>query len=296
MMKRFIWVFLITKFLTQSAKGQEGSYFFAANSKPVDKKEDAIVMLEVKKQSEKKYIMTTYQYKAESWGRSMKQWVKIKGNKNQKITYYENTFFPKRISREFEELGQGLYKFQELKRATVIRSGTSKSVLPLYLDGTVTEYYKKNGKIKSISIYKDNQLISNENWLLDGSKYIDSIFFSVDVDPVYHANKDFFRTYIMSKLAESKLNLNEFDDEIVIGLVIMETGQIQGVTALEGRSVQMNEFLISAITHLPGDWTPAKLNGSPVRYFMTLPINFIHNELRFRDVEISGSILHYDRY
>lgn len=60
MLKRFIWVFLITAILTLSTKGQEGTYYYAANSKPLQTEEDAITMLEVKKQSEKKYIITIY--------------------------------------------------------------------------------------------------------------------------------------------------------------------------------------------------------------------------------------------
>lgn len=294
-MKISTWFLLFTMSFTINAKGQEGIYYYGANSKPVVNKEDAITMLFVKKQSEKKFILTTLHYKAQRWERSMKQRIKIKGNTRQRIKYKNNTFFPRSISRKFDELGQGLYKFEESRKATVIRAGTSKGILPLCLEGTVTEFYP-NGNIKSSSIYKENQLISNQNWLKDGTKYIDSIFYSVDEAPVFHEDKNFFRTYIMTRLAESKLNLNEFDDEIVIGLVIMETGEIRGVTALEGRSDQMNEFLVSAISLLPGDWTPAKLNGSPVRYFMTIPINLIQNKQEFQNLEISGSILHYDLY
>ena len=36
---------------------------------------------------------------------------------------------------------------------------------------------------------------------------------------------------------------------------------------------------------LPGEWQPAELNGVPVRYFMTIPLNFMHREASFQDID-----------
>jgi len=38
------------------------------------------------------------------------------------------------------------------------------------------------------------------------------------------------------------------------------------------------------------------LNGSPVRYFMTIPLNFRQNDASFQNVDLYGGYLHYNRY
>ena len=55
---------------------------------------------------------------------------------------------------------------------------------PLLFEGEVTEFYS-NGNKKSISVYKNNELVWNKNWLENGEKYIDNIFYSVDKDLLF---------------------------------------------------------------------------------------------------------------
>ena len=100
----------------------------------------------------------------------------------------------------------------------------------------------------------------------------------------------------MASLAESEIDLTQIQDEIIIGWTIMETGEMKGVIALQGKSPSLNNFLVETIEKLPGEWKPAMLNGSAVRYFMTIPINFRQNNAKFQDVELSGGILHYNSY
>ena len=294
-MKRFMWFFLITVLLSLPTKGQEGNYYYGSNSKPVQSEEDARMLKKVTKRSEKKYIIKTYLKQRDLWTISMKEKIRVRGITAQKISYKSDTFFPRRINREMEQIGQDIYRFEESNQQSTLRSGTSTGFLPLHLEGPVTEYHK-NGRIKSISIYQDNQLISNENWLSDGSKYIDSIFYSVDKDPVYHKDDHFFKSYLIRKLIEAEINLEEIDDDVIIGFVIMETGQIQGVYTLQGRSLEFNQFLESAIANLPGEWIPAMLNGSPVRHFMSIPLNFQHNDPSFQDLDMSSGRLNYNIY
>ena len=167
--------------------------------------------------------------------------------------------------------------------------------MPLYLEGTVTVYHP-NGEIKSISEYHENQLISNENWISDGSKYIDSVFYSVDQEPEYQMGDEFFKAFLINKLAESKLDLTQIEDQVVIGWVVMETGQLAGAIALKGKSRQLNQILVNTVAELPGYWTPAMLNGKPVRYFMSIPLNFMQRNANFQDIEFSSGVMHYNRY
>ena len=278
-----------------NSKGQEGVYYFGPNSKPVELLKNAASYKEVIRRSEKKFIIEIYQRQGNKWVKSRKEKIKIKGDGIQTIYYHGDGFFPKRIYREMKLVGQGDYLFKETNLTSTLRTGTSTSFLPLHLEGSVTEYHP-NGEIKSISLFHDNQLISNENWLNDGSRYLDSVFYSVDEEPEYQMGDDFFKAFLINKLAESKLDLTQIEDQVVIGWVVMETGKIDGVIALKGKSSQLNEILVNTIIELPGYWTPALLDGLPVRYFMSIPLNFIQREANFQEIEFSSGVMHYNRY
>lgn len=203
--------------------------------------------------------------------------------------------FPTTIYREITVSESGLYYFEETARNLKIRTGNASMDLPLQLEGMVTEYHP-NGREKSVSFYRNNQLQSNQNWLPDGNPYIDSIFYSVDQAPEYLPGEAFFNSFLLQELVKSKIDLNEYDDDIVIGWVLMETGVIDGVLALKGKSQTMNNLLSDIISRIPGEWEPALLDGEPVRYFMSMPVNFMHNEVKFQEIEYSWGVLHYNRY
>ena len=76
----------------------------------------------------------------------------------------------------------------------------------------------------------------------------------------------------------------------------MESDKIDGAIALKGKSRQLNQILVNTIIELPGYWTPAVLDGKKVRYFMSIPLNFIHQEVNFQDIEFSSGVMHYNRY
>ncbi len=143
---------------------------------------------------------------------------------------------------------------------------------------------------------QNNQLISNQNWLSNGNPYIDTIFYSADQEPVYQPGVVFFNSYLLQQIAKSKINLEEYDDEIVIGWVVMETGVMNGVIALKGKSLELNKILANMIAGIPGEWQPAILDGKPVRYFMSIPVNISHHNAKFQDIELSQGVLHYNSY
>jgi antitoxin component YwqK of YwqJK toxin-antitoxin module len=275
--------------------GQEGTYYYGSNLRPMDNLEEATSYKVVRKLSSRKYNIETHQKINGKWMQASKEKIRLQDEMNQRIYYNANTFFPKKIFRQMERISPEEYLFSESNLTSTIRTGTSSSFLPLHLEGTVTEYYP-NGEKKSVSLFRNNQLISNENWLSDGSKYIDSVFYSVDKEPEYQMGDEFFKAYLLSKLRESKLDLTQIEDLVVIGWVIMETGEIDGIIALKGKSTYLNEFLVNTISDLPGYWTPAIMDGKKVRYFMSIPLNFIQNETNFQELEFSGGVIHYDWY
>ncbi len=295
MMKKRSWIYLIAFCLAIPSMAQEGLYYYGANFKILPAEDDAIMYKDVIKRSKKKYLINTYVKGKEGWVKTMNEKIKVKDNLNQRILYNTDMLFQRKILREMNQLDHGIYHFQDTKKGTLIRQGTSLSFLPLHLDGSVTEYHS-NGVLKSKAVYRNNQLISNENWLIDGSKYIDSIFYSADASPVFLMGENVLKTYILKKLKESELDLSEINDEVILGWVVMENGKIDGALALQGKSNELNKFLENAIMDLPGEWTPAILNDTPVRYFITFPVNILHNEPYFRHLEYSSGVLYYNKY
>lgn len=294
-MRKSLWIILLIAALPFRLSGQKELYYYGSNTKPVEQLSQAMEYAEVNKKSERKYVIRTYNKLKDKWVLVNIEKIRDRGDGNQVVFYNKGTFFPRRFYREMEKGASGEYHFRESTPGILLRTGTSSRYLPLHLEGVVTRYHS-NGKVKSISLYRDNQLLFNENWLSDGSKYIDSLFYSVDKEPEYQMGNNFFRSFLFQKLADSKLDLTQIEDKVVIGWVVMKTGELEGVIALQGKSRELNELLVSAISELPGYWTPAELNGKKVRYFMSIPLNFIQREASFQDVELSSGMLYYNRY
>lgn len=294
-MNRFLLIIWLFAFPVFSVCGQEGIFYYGTNLKPVDNKKEAVLIKAVKRRSTDTYIMKTRRLVNGEWKHVSREKIKIQPDGDQVIRYRADNFFPKKMVREMEKLGSNGYIFRESTQNRLVRTGISSAFLPLHLENTVKEYHP-NGEIKSIATYRNNQLVSNENWLPDGSPYIDSIFYSVDREPEYRMGDDFFTNFLLQQLESSKIDLTQIEDQVVIGWVVMETGTIKGVTVLKGKVRQLNDILVETIRQLPGSWEPALLNGSPVRYFMSIPLNFSQRQARFQELEISSGMLHYEKY
>jgi len=295
-MRNITLIAVIALVFSLESRGQEGIYYYGANSKPVTQLSDAVSYKEVKKKSERKYVIEKHQIIEGGWKKIGKEKVKIKSDGNQTIHYNNNTIFSKKFYRSMEKVWTGDYLFKESTLNGEIRNGTSTAFLPLHLEGTVVEYHP-NRELKSKSEYRDNQLLSNENWLSNGTRYIDSVFYSVNEEPEYQMGDAFFKNYLIKSLQKSKIDMAQIEDQVVLGWVVMESGELAGPITLKGKSRQLNEFLVKTISEMPGYWTPARLEGVAVRYFMSIPLNFIHREANFQEIELSpGGVMHYNKY
>jgi hypothetical protein len=293
-MIRLILVSLMVILPALNSSGQE-NYYYGANKRPLNSEKEAMFVKELTKISEKKYVIETRVLVGSAWTHVERQKIRIAKDGILRIRTKDERFFPRRIFRTMSPSGTGLYTFEETANQEKFRTGTSSTYLPLMLDGVVTEYHK-NGREKSVSIYQNNQLQSNQNWRPDGSPYIDSIFYSTDKEPVYKPGIAHFHSCLIQELVEAKVNLDEYDDDVIIGWVIMETGQIEGIIPLKGKSNELNQILVEAIAEIPGEWEPAELNGKPVRYFMSIPLTIFHHEAKFQELDYSWGVLHYNRY
>ena len=287
-----------------SPLGGQTTLYYGVNSRPVDEEADARMKKEIIKKSESRFIIRTSvvsnsEKKNDGWLLTEKDKIKIENNGTLYIRKDGERFFSKKIYRKMIQREPGLYEFsdsdEDLEAGRVLRTGFSSTFLPLHLEGTVTEYHS-NGNVKSISEYRNNQLISNQNWLRNGDKYIDSIFYSADREPEFKMGPDFFHKYLLQNLYNSDIDLTQIQDVVEVGWVVMENGDMDGVIALSGRSLQLNQFIVNTIDEMPGAWQPAMLNGKAVRYFISVPLNFQQNEINFQELELSSGTLFYNRY
>lgn len=272
---------------------QDEVYYYAANYRPVEDIENAIHFKEVFHRSERAHIVKSYSRNGDQWEPVGRRKIVNKKSGYQLIKIRSVLFFSDKIHRYYEILPDGKFHFSEAKDGQELRNGYATKLIPLSLEGKLTEYYS-NGNLKSIAYYQNNQLIRNENWLRDGSEYINNFFYSVDKEPEYKPGFGMFRNFILANLRSSGYDITKVDEKIVLGWVVMEDGNIAGVHRVEGKLKKLSEILINIVENLPGTWSPAKLGGENVRYYMTIPFNFRQDFESFDTIELNDGYLIWD--
>lgn len=199
------------------------------------------------------------------------------------------------IIRSFQLLPEKSFYFRDVVKGQLMREGSAKSIAPLFLHGKVTDYYPDGSK-KSVSVYHENQLVSNENWLEDGTKYIDNIFYSADVYPTFSPGNLVLRKHILAAFKKAGIDISAISGTVTIGFVVMENGTIDGIRVVKGLGPSVNTVAYEAFKTLEGSWTPAKLNNQTVKFFQSFPINFIYREQHLEFAEMRGAILHFGAY
>lgn len=201
--------------------------------------------------------------------------------------------FTEQIVRRLEPQSDGTFKFTDWQNETVKRTGFTKSKIPLIFHGEVIEYYP-NGNKKSVSVYENNELISNQNWDENGEKYIDNIFYSVEREPRFLRGTQALHQHVLKTFRESEVDLSQMEGRLVVGFVVMKNGEIDGIRIERGIGLDLNNLALTAFHTLQGTWQPARLNGENVRFYQLFPINFIYREFDFDYLEMRGSMLYWE--
>jgi hypothetical protein len=201
--------------------------------------------------------------------------------------------FSERITRRFEEQNDGLFQFTDWQDKRVKRTGITKTKIPLLFQGEVIDYYD-NGDKKSVSVYNNNELISNENWKENGEKYIDNIFYSVEQEPGFLPGIDSLHIHVLETFRESQIDLTQVEGRITVGFVVMEDGTIDGIRMEKGLGQDLDELALKAMNNLPGEWQPAQLDGNSVRYYQLFPINFRYKKHDFEYLDLKGNMLYWE--
>lgn len=290
-MKLIILFFLLLSF---DCLAQRDTVIFTGINGRLVSGENASLKREVDFRPGGRIVVTTYSKTDGNWIRQYRERIR-KVSTNEYRINGKRDGFAARFIRKYKEAPDGLYNFSEFIDNRLVKRGVSKTLIPLILHGEVTEY-SHTGQVRSRSIFHNNELISNENWLESGEKYINNIFYSVDQEPLFSKGMGEMHSHVRKLFIDSGLDFNTLNGSLIIGFVVMEDGAVEGIRVLKGITPGVNTIAVNAIETLEGNWTPARLNGNAVRYFQVFPINFIHREYRFDSVEFTGSMLHWEKF
>jgi len=290
-MKQFFAIFLL--FYSPALFSQNDTvWYFGANGKIGSEDENVKVRMEVDFKSKKKAVVQSYHFNHGKWKNTVTEKYFETGDNSYRIKYSSGEDRHV-IIRRFSQVENGIYNFAETINDIIRRKGHTKSKIPLILHGEVTEYYS-NGQKKSVSVFKANELISNKNWLEDGSEYFDNIFYSVDEEPRFAPGTGYLHQHILNTFEDAQVDISSLSGSIIIGFTVFENGQVGGFRVVDGLHNRLDEIAMKAFRTLFGEWSPARLNDKPVRYFQLFPINFIHHEQKFDFLQFDGGVIHWD--
>jgi hypothetical protein len=267
-------------------------HFYGVNNKPLTDVQNAITRIQINQPKDDRLEIETFIKWRDGWRNLYFERIKIKTDNEYLIRKYQNGRQTDKYVRFYTMEPDGTYKFVEMNNDAVKRKGTTTTKIPLNFEGEVIEYYK-NESVKSKSIYHDNQLVSNENWLQNGEKYIDNIFYSADIPPSYDIEQANLLSHVSNEFSKHKLI--DISGTILVGFVIMEDGTLTGAQIVEGIIPDLDQVAVNALESFQGKWQPAVLNNTYVRYYCTMPINFKRADefVSFEYMDFTDGMLFY---
>lgn len=294
--KRFVCSALIVCFisLTTLTFAQKKTVQYIGTNGRISTPEKAIYKQEIQTKNNRRTHIVTFSKTAADWEKIITSSCLLINDSTYRIK--ENSEkFTGTIIRTFRKTTDGLFRFRDEIKNAIIREGSASSVIPLLLHGSVTEFYR-DGTNKSISEYRNNELISNQNWKENGEKYLDNIFYSVDIYPQYNPGNKIINQKLIQAFQDSGIDISSISGTLKIGFVVMENGTIEGLRIIQGLGNTINTAAYQTFSELKENWSPAKLNDQTVRYYQVFPVNFIYRQHSFEFAEMRGSILHYGAY
>lgn len=288
---KLIYIFLFLA-LPMALMGKSDTIVFFGVNGEIKNIEEKEIKKEITFRSDKKVKVETYKFADKDWKSVYTEKITIRKDSVFEIKV-KGSEFSGLLARIFEKQKNGIYKFTDWQEDKIKRVGYTRSKIPLIFEGTVTEYYP-NGNKKSVTVYENNEMVSNVNWLENGEEYIDDVFYSVDREPRYFPGMTVMHNHILEIFDNSNLDITNLDGRIVVGFVVLENGMIDGVRVEDGFGYQLNNLAVRAFETMPGSWQPAQLDGEDVRYYQLFPITFIHHEYDFDALDFKGGMLYWE--
>jgi len=275
-MKKKYFIFYTLLFIIQVGFSQTDTIIYRrANNKPAVRS-NATEYIKIKKHKRRdEFTINRYTKDENQWKLSSKKETAYKINDStlKIIIEYKNKNKTETIRVFSKE--EDLFYFQDYyENKQIKKEGLTKTVLSLHLEGAIKKYFK-SGNLSSIEEYKDNQMLSNENWLENGDKYLDNVFTSVDEMPEYPGGIGVFLAYIGKNLVYP---VNERDKgiegRVYIHFVVDEEGRLVGTYIIKGINKNLDLAALEVIESSPAIWVPGILDGNNVKVGFNIPIRF----------------------
>ena len=244
--------------------------YFGINGKTSDIKHQRTKNV-IEYKSDKNLTVSTYEMVGSEWELVNTEKINIKNDKKHNVKA-DGKNFTGSFVRKFEPQKNGTLQFVELIGTTVKRNGHTHSKYPLVFEGEIKEAHA-NGKLKSVSHYKNNELISNKNWLETGEPYIDNIFYSVDTEAEFLLGNSMLHHHILNSFKKDGVNTYNVEGNLIVGFVVTAEGKTDGVKIEKSINDEIDKATIRAFESLQGGWKPAVLNGKEVNYYQKFPLN-----------------------
>ncbi len=291
-MKQIISLMLFTIIASVVSAQSDTTYFFGPNGSLSNESS-----LRIKKEIDYKWNnrinVTTFHFTDEGWNKRVEEsWKKT--DDNTYIIRIKSDRSSSNIQRTYKQTSNNQWYFTDSIKNQIVRKGYTLNKVPLILDSMVVDYYP-NGQIKAKSIYNNNQLVSNQNWLENGVKYIDNIYYSTDKFPQFSKGTHNLNQQILASLKKNGVNFSDIHGRVTIGFVVFENGKTGGYRVLEGITPQINKIVINAFQDLEGKWEPAVLNEEKVRFFQTFPITFSNLEYQVEFFDFYSGLVKFER-
>ena len=150
------------------------------------------------------------------------------------------------------------------KSGEVQMTGTFKSLSPEIKDGEFIWYYK-NGQKQTVSLYRDNSIVSTKSWSEDGAEII-------NVPPEFPGGMQALYKYIGANFVYPKgLNPKPIG-RINLSFVVDKDGSISDVTVVESVHRLLDEEAVRVLKRMP-KWKPGMQNDKAVRVKYNIPLS-----------------------
>jgi len=242
----------------------------------VSEQENAVIYIELRRKN-KRIILTEYAKDQHGTWKQKERKVIVKRSDTlftyKADMYAANDYSPKEA--HVKMVTDSTFYIEEYNHDDeLINEGHYELLFPKIRHGLMIDYYN-NGKKRGESMYRNNQVVWSEKWLLNGEKGINNVYSVVDEEPTIN-NKDIneFKKSIIYEL-NNRFDNRDLNGIVIIEFVIMEDGSIKEIQILQSSSPQIADEVIDVILATDGHWNPGKIDGENVRVIEQFLFNFI---------------------
>jgi periplasmic protein TonB len=140
-------------------------------------------------------------------------------------------------------------------------------LLPLIGFSQTDTTYEYNGVVYKIEEQADNRFIVTEEQ--------DTIYMFTEVMPEFPGGMSKLFQMIGSTLKYPNFAKdNDIAGKVYMSFVITKEGNVTNIKIVKGVHASLDKEAMRVVKLIPNNWTPGRVNGSPVNGNFLLPINF----------------------